>query len=113
MTQLGQVFKRKGTEERQRRVGVPLSPRRPRLEPSAGRVRPGRRAATLTLRDEYFETHEAEPTTNAKLRWLLAKATSELGEVRVVDLRPEQVCVWRASLPEAAGSRPRRRYGRS
>jgi CubicO group peptidase (beta-lactamase class C family) len=35
-------------------------------------------------------SHQAEPTI-AKLRWLLAKATCALGEVRVVDLRPEQV----------------------
>ena len=69
------------------------------------RVRPGGRAATLTLAelvDEYLETHEAAPTTLAKLRWLLAKATRVLGDVRVVDLRPEQVCAWRASLTEGS-----------
>ena len=68
-------------------------------------MRPGGRAATLTLAelvDEYLETHEAAPTTLAKLRWLLAKATRVLGEVRVVDLRPEQVCAWRASLTEGS-----------
>src|SRR5918995_4081911 len=69
------------------------------------RVRPGGRAATLTLAelvDEYLETHEAAPTTIAKLRWLLAKATRVLGEVRVVDLRPEQVCAWRAGPSEGS-----------
>jgi integrase len=54
------------------------------------------------LVDEYLETHEAAPTTIAKLRWLLAKATSVLGEVRVVDPRPEQVCAWRANLTEGS-----------
>jgi hypothetical protein len=52
------------------------------------RLRPGGRVATLTLAelvDEYLSTHEAAPTTVAKLRWLLAKATSVLGDVRVVD----------------------------
>src|ERR671931_1792638 len=69
------------------------------------RVRPGGRAATLTLAelvDENLATHQAAPTTIAKLRWLLAKATRVLGDVRVVDLRPEQVCAWRASLTEGS-----------
>jgi len=52
------------------------------------------------LVEEYLEVHQAEPTTIAKLRWLLAKATSALGELRVIDLRPEQVCAWRRTLPE-------------
>ncbi|MGH8986234.1 MAG: tyrosine-type recombinase/integrase [Acidimicrobiia bacterium] len=75
------------------------------LRAALGRLRPGGRAASLTLGElveEYLEVHQAEPTTIAKLRWLLAKATCVLGEVRVVDLRPEQVCAWRASLPEGS-----------
>jgi integrase len=124
MAQRGQVFrlKRRGAD------GRPLWAYRYRLDgrgskrPQVGgfatraeaqealrrtlhRVRPGGRAATLTLRelvDEYLETHQAEPTTIGKLRWLLAKATRVLGEVRVVDLLPEQVCAWQASLPEGS-----------
>jgi integrase len=84
------------------------------LRRTLDRLRPGGRAATLTLADlveEHLEVHQAEPTTIAKLLWLLAKATRVLGEVRVVDLRPEQVCAWRASLPESlrfAATRPLR-----
>jgi hypothetical protein len=75
------------------------------LRRTLDRLRPGGRASTLTLAelvDEYLEVHQAEPTTIAKLRWLLAKATCVLGEVRVVDLWPEQVCTWRAGLPEGS-----------
>jgi integrase len=67
------------------------------------RLLPGRRAAALTLRewvDEYLETHPGERVTVAKLRWLLGKATAELGEVRLAELSPEQVCAWRLTVPE-------------
>jgi len=36
----------------------------------------------------------------AKLRWLLGKATAELGEVHLAELSPEQVCAWRLTVPE-------------
>jgi len=36
----------------------------------------------------------------AKLRWLLGKATAELGEVRLAELSPEHVCAWRLTVPE-------------
>ena len=64
---------------------------------------PGGRAATITLGelvDEYLQLHQAEPVTIAKLRWLLSKATGALGEVRLADLSPEQVCAWRLTVPE-------------
>jgi hypothetical protein len=38
--------------------------------------------ATITLAEfvaEYLEMHQAAPVTIAKLRWLLGKATAELG----------------------------------
>ena len=38
--------------------------------------------------------------TVAKLRWLLGKATAELGEVCLAELSPEQVCAWRLTVPE-------------
>jgi hypothetical protein len=40
------------------------------------------------LVDECLEMHLAEPVTIAKLRWLLAKATVALGEIRLADLSP-------------------------
>lgn len=67
------------------------------------RIRPGGRAATLTLGelvDEYLGQHGGERVTIAKLRWLLGKATYTLGDVRLLDLAPEQICSWRLTIPE-------------
>jgi integrase len=61
------------------------------------------RLAQLTLSelaDEYLAQHEAEPRTTAKLRWLLAKATCEFGDRRVVELRSDEIGAWRTTLPE-------------
>ncbi len=44
--------------------------------------------------------HQAEPVTIAKLRWLLGKATSALGAVRVADLSPKDIYAWRQTIPE-------------
>jgi hypothetical protein len=41
---------------------------------------------------EYLEAHQGERVTVAKLRWLLGKATADLGDVRLAELSPEQVC---------------------
>jgi hypothetical protein len=67
------------------------------------RLGPGGRAATMTLGelvDEYLEMHQAEPVTIAKLRWLLGKATATLGEVRLAELSPKEVCAWRLTISE-------------
>ena len=121
MIQQGQVFKlmAKGTD------GEPLWAYRYRLEgrssarPQVGgfasraeaqkalrkaldRVGPGRGGA-ITLAEfveEYLELHQAEPVTIAKLRWLLGKATSTLGEKRIADLSPKEVYAWRLTVPE-------------
>ena len=120
MIQQGQVFnlKAKGVD------GQPLWAYRYRLEgrssarPQAGgfatraeaqkalrkaldRIGPGRSGtATLAeLVDEYLELHQAEPVTMAKLRWLLGKAKSGLGEIRVMDLSPKKVDAWRLTIP--------------
>jgi hypothetical protein len=73
------------------------------LRKALDRLRPGGRAATLTLFDfveEYLLAHPGQPVTVSKLRWLLGKATATLGEVRLIDLTPEQVCTWRMTVPE-------------
>jgi integrase len=73
------------------------------LQNKLARLVPGRRAASLTLGEwvaEYLEAHQGEQVTVAKLRWLLGKATAELGEVRLAELSPEQVCAWRLTVPE-------------
>jgi integrase len=64
---------------------------------------PGGRPATLTLGEwvaEYLDAHQGERVTVGKLRWLLGKATAELGAVRLAELSPEQVCAWRLTVPE-------------
>ena len=73
------------------------------LQNKLARLVPGRRAATLTLGEwveEYLDAHDGERVTVAKLRWLLGKATAELGDVRLAELSPEQVCAWRLTVPE-------------
>jgi integrase len=73
------------------------------LQKKLARLEPGGRAATLTLGEwveEYLEAHQGERVTVAKLRWLLGKATAELGGVRLAELSPEQVCAWRLTVPE-------------
>ncbi len=50
--------------------------------------------------EAYLEVHQAAPATIVKLRWLLAKATVAFGEVRLVDLRAEEICAWRGTLPQ-------------
>jgi hypothetical protein len=77
------------------------------LRNKLARLVPDRRSATRTLGewvDEYLEAHQGERVTVAKLRWLLGKATAELGEVRLAELSPEQVCAWRLTVQE--GHRP-------
>ena len=82
---------------------------------SSTRLPPGGRAATLTLAElvaEYLEVHQAAPATIEKLRWLLAKATDVLGNVRLVELRSEAICAWQGTLPEGHRFEARRRSGR-
>jgi hypothetical protein len=67
------------------------------------RLGPGGGRATVTLAEfvnEYLEMHQAAPVTIAKLRWLLGKATAELGAKRLADLTPRDVYAWRLSVPE-------------
>jgi hypothetical protein len=71
------------------------------LRKALDRVGPGRGGA-ITLSEfveEYPELHQAEPVTIAKLRWLLGKATSTLGEKRIADLSPKAVYAWEADGP--------------
>ena len=73
------------------------------LRKTLDRLRPGGRAATLTLIEfveEYLQSHPGSAGDGAKLRWLLGKATAALGDVRLIDLTPEHVCTWRMTIPE-------------
>jgi len=73
------------------------------LQNKLARLLPGRGAVTVTLGEwveEYLDAHDGERVTVAKLRWLLGKATAELGEVRLAELSAEQVCAWRLTVPE-------------
>jgi hypothetical protein len=67
------------------------------------RLGPGGGRASITLGEfvgEYLEMHQAAPVTIAKLRWLLGKASAELGEMRLADLSPRAVYAWRMTVPE-------------
>jgi len=64
------------------------------------RLRPGGTMTLAELVEEYLEVHQAAPATIEKLRWLLANATAAFGEVRLIDLRSEEICAWRGTLPE-------------
>jgi integrase len=44
--------------------------------------------------------HQAAPSTLEKLRWLLSKATTAFGDRPIAELRSEQICAWRGTLPE-------------
>lgn len=70
------------------------------LRRELGRLRPG---ATMTLNElvgEYLRVHQAAPSTVEKLRWLLAKATAVFGDVALGELRADEICAWRGTLPE-------------
>ena len=64
------------------------------------RLCPGGAMTLAELAELYLETHQAAPATIEKLRWLLAKAMGVFGEVRLVDLRAEEICAWRGTRPE-------------
>jgi integrase len=70
------------------------------LRRELARLRPGRQMTLAVLVDEYLRVHQAAPATIEKLRWLLAKATAAFGEVRLVELRADEICAWRGALPE-------------
>lgn len=72
------------------------------LERALERLRRGRRVSrSLTLRervDEYLSQHEAEPETIEKLRWLLAKSLATFGELRIGELRSQEIAAWRMTI---------------
>jgi hypothetical protein len=70
------------------------------LQCTLERLCPGAVITLAELVEEYLEVHQAAPATIEKLRWLLAKATCAFGEVRLLDLRAEEICAWRGILPE-------------
>jgi hypothetical protein len=67
---------------------------------SLGRLRPGREIPLAELVEEYLKIHQAAPSTIEKLRWLLSKATAAFGDRLIDDLRSEEICAWRCTLPE-------------
>jgi hypothetical protein len=77
------------------------------LERALDRLRRERRVSrSVTLRefvDEYLGQHDGEPETIAKLRWLLAKAVGPFGDLRLGELRSEEIAAWRMTI--AAGRR--------
>jgi hypothetical protein len=85
------------------------------LQNRLARLVPGGRSASMTLGEwvaEYLEAHQGERVTVAKLHELLGKATAELGEVRLAELSPQQVCAWRLRVPKGTASKRRRHSDR-
>ena len=103
-------------------VGLPISRYRA-AAPAGGRwadLRPGRRrnarfarrstgsvpaarAATLTLVDfveEYLLAHPGQRGDGCRSCAGYSEGDAELGDVRLIELTPEQVCTWRMSVPE-------------
>jgi integrase len=72
------------------------------LERALERLRREQRISrSLTLRelvDEYLAQHEAEPETIEKLRWLLAKSVAAFGELRIGELRSQEIANWRTTI---------------
>ena len=79
------------------------------LQNKLARLLPGGRSTTLTLGEwveEYLDTHPGERVTVAKLRWLLGKATAELGDVRLAELEADRWESGQAWSAESASALP-------
>jgi integrase len=70
---------------------------RPRWPASLSQGIPRKSLAELV--NEYLAQHEAEPETTEKLRWLLAKAVRVFGDLRVGELRSQEIAAWRMTIP--------------
>jgi integrase len=58
------------------------------------------RSLTLSeLVDEYLAQHDAAAVTVEKLRWLLGKAVREFGDLRLGELRSQEIAAWRMTIP--------------
>lgn len=72
------------------------------LERALERIRREQRVVrSLTLRelvDEYLDQHDAEPETIEKLRWLLAKAVKAFADLRLGELRSQEIASWRMTI---------------
>jgi hypothetical protein len=47
----------------------------------------------------YLDQHDVQPTTIAKLRWLLGKAIVAFGQLRLGELSSKEIAAWRMTLP--------------
>ena len=70
------------------------------LRRELARLRPGREMTVAELVEKYLNVHQAAPSTIEKLRWLLSKVTAAFGDRLIADLRSEEICAWRGTLPE-------------
>ncbi len=73
------------------------------LERALERLRREQRVSRAPTRrepvGEYLAQHEAEPETIEKLRWLLAKSTAVFGDLRIGELRSQEIANWRMTVP--------------
>jgi integrase len=70
------------------------------LRRELARLRPGREMTVRELVEEYLKIHQTASSTIEKLRWLLSKATAVFGDQLIAELRSEEICAWRGTLPE-------------
>jgi len=73
------------------------------LERALERMRREQRVSrSVTLAEfveEYLGQHDGEAETIEKLRWLLAKSVTVFGELRLGELRSEEIAAWRMKIP--------------
>jgi integrase len=68
--------------------------------------RPSEIPTVDALVDGFLATHEVDPATTDKLRYELAHAKREFGDVRIDQLKPLELSRWRATLPSRSRHQP-------
>jgi integrase len=68
--------------------------------------RPSEVPTVDALIDGFLETHEVDPATTDKLRYELAHAKREFGDIRIDQLKPLELSRWRATLPARSRHQP-------
>jgi integrase len=68
--------------------------------------RPSEIPTVDALVDGFLVSHEVDPATTDKLRYELAHAKREFGDVRIDQLKPLELSRWRATLPARSRHQP-------
>jgi integrase len=68
--------------------------------------RPSEIPTVTVLIDGFLATHDVDPATTDKLRYELAHARHEFGNLRIDQLKPLELSRWRATLPPRSRHQP-------